>query len=370
MIKIGLIINPIAGVGGSVGLKGSDGKEIQKLAMERGAKKLSQEKAKVALMELKDFGGNFTIYTAPNEMGENVSKALGFNTIVIGEVKEKTTFEDTENIAKEMKSLSIDYLLFAGGDGTARNIYKALGEDSLPAIGIPAGVKIHSGVYANTPTAAGKAILACLNGNVSYRFAEVMDIDEDLYRKGQVQAKLFGYLKVPSIKNIMQNPKAASRNDENDVNGICIEIEDRIKKDEDIYYIFGAGSTVKRITNHLGYDATLLGIDVVYKNEFILKDATEKQLLEITKKNKCRLIITIIGGQGHIFGRGNQQLSPDVIRQIGLNNIWIVAAAGKIYSLPSQTLFVDTGDNSLNDLIRGYIKVIVGWQETLVCKVM
>ncbi|MDL2253917.1 ATP-NAD kinase family protein [Ruminococcaceae bacterium OttesenSCG-928-I18] len=368
--KLGLVINPVAGVGGAVGLKGSDGPEIQKMALERGAVKKSGEKTSMALMALESIKEEFTVYAAPGEMGADLAESFGFETVVVGDIGDVTTAADTERIAGELAGIPVDVLLFAGGDGTARNVCEAV-PDSLPVVGVPAGVKIHSAVYATSPTAAGKALYACLTTTVQTRQAEVMDIDEEMYRAGQLQAKLYGYLSVPVIRGVMQNPKAASHNNANDVGGICEEMKDRIERDADPEecFIFGAGSTVTAVESFLGLDGTLLGIDVYQNGKFLAKDVAEKELLEITKKNNCKLIITAIGGQGHIFGRGNQQLSPSVIRQIGLDNLWVVAAASKIYSLPDQCLYVDTGDAELNEELRGYRKVIVGWQETLVCEV-
>lgn len=365
--KIGLIINPLAGVGGTVGLKGSDGYEIQKKAFEKGAIKKSSDRAKTTLEILLPEKDKVVIYAAPGEMGSDLSKSLGFTTICVGEIGSVTTADDTERIATELNEIGIDLLVFAGGDGTARNIYNSI-SGSLPVIGIPAGVKIHSAVYAMSPLEAGKALLSCLAENISTRMAEVMDIDEEMYRCGKLQAKLYGYLPVPIIRGAMQNPKAASHNSENDVFGICEEIKEHIE--QDMYYILGAGSTVASIKKSLGFEGTLIGIDIFYNGKMIAKDVSEKELVEITSKHKCKLIITAIGGQGHIFGRGNQQISPRVIQQIGVQNILVVATASKIYSLPSQSLFVDTGDEKVNETLRGYRKVIVGWQETLVCRVL
>ena len=369
--KVGLIINPIAGIGGAVGLKGSDGEVVQQLALDRGAEKKAWQKAEVALRELLPRASDIIIYAASGEMGENLAKFLGFDTVVIGTVSEKTSARDTESAAKLMAQIPIDVLIFAGGDGTARNICVAI-NDKLPVVGIPAGVKIHSAVYATTPTAAGKALSAYLWGGAKTHVAEVMDIDENEYRSGYLQAKLYGYLIVPTVRGGMQNSKAASYHQENDLGGLSHDIADRIhaENDHNICYIFGAGSTVNGVMAYLGLKGTLLGIDVVKDNQILIADANEEELLEIVQHNPCRLIITSIGGQGHIFGRGNQQLSPEVIRHIGLDHIWVVAAARKIYELDNQSLYVDTGDLELNESLRGYRKVIVGYQETLVCQVL
>lgn len=367
--KLGLVINPVAGVGGPVGLKGSDGSEIQAMAMQRGAVKKAGYKTRLALEGIMSLQNEITVYAAPGEMGADLARGMGFETVVVGKLDNVTTGSDTRRIANELSKIPVDVLVFAGGDGTARDVCAAI-PSTLPVVGVPAGVKIHSAVYATSPAAAGKALYACLSTKISVRQAEVMDIDEEMYRAGKLQTALYGYLAVPILRGVMQNQKAASFNNGNDVGGICEEIKDRIRESSsNIYYIFGAGSTVIAVEKSLNYEGTLLGIDVLCKGILCEKDIGEKELLKITKNNECRLIITPIGGQGHIFGRGNQQISPAVIRQIGLDSIWVVAAASKIYALPDQCLFVDTGDDALNEELRGYRRVIIGWQESLVCRV-
>ncbi len=369
MKKVGFIVNPVAGIGGSVGLKGSDGIDIQEEAWKRGAIKKSGFKALECLKVLLQYEEEIVIYTAPGEMGESVLAELGIKAEIVGKVDFPSKASDTESIAAQIAKLGIDVFLFAGGDGTARNVCASIGE-TIPVIGIPAGVKIHSAVYATSPSAAGKALMACLQTKVSTRSAEVMDIDENEYRSGRLQAKLYGYMSVPILRGVIQNPKATSHNNVDDVGGICEEIKDRIKKEaEGQCFLFGAGSTVTSIEKELGLPGALLGIDAFLNGEMIGNDLREEDLLKITKQYPCKLIITVIGGQGHIFGRGNQQLSPQVIKQIGLDNIWVVATASKIYSLPDQSLYVDTSDVELDSQLRGYRRVIVGWQECLVCKV-
>lgn len=368
--RIGLLLNPVAGIGGTVGLKGSDGEEIQRKAFERGAVCRVSERTQRALSEILCMKDRITIYAAPAAMGSNLAKEMGFDTVTVGEAGTVTTAEDTERIAALLSECSIELLLFAGGDGTARNIYSAV-PSQLPVIGIPAGVKIHSAVYALSPPAAGRALKAALLSSFRIREAEVMDIDEELYRQGILKAKLYGYLTVPVVHGTMQKPKAASHNSENDIAGICEEIKERMRsRGEDICYILGAGSTVFAVKKSLGFKGTLIGLDLYQNGQVISEDVTEKELLKITGERECCLIITAIGGQGHIFGRGNQQVSPAVLRQIARENIWIVAAASKIYSLPEQSLYVDTGDEAADERLRGYWKVIVGWQESLVCRVL
>lgn len=371
MKNIGLIINPIAGIGGRVALKGSDGDEIQTLAFQRGAEKESQIKARIALEILKRGKESITIYTAPHDMGEALAKEMHFSTrAVIEKKKDKSSANDTKEAAKAMEERGVDLILFAGGDGTAIDLFEAIG-DRIPVIGIPAGVKIHSAVYANNPRHAGMAAMKFLQMKHSHTYvaAEVMDIDEKLFRQGIVNVKLYGYMKIPYFKKMMQHPKAASWHNESDISGIYFEIKDRMEKNKEYYYVFGTGSTIQGIMQRMGLHGSLLGIDVVRDGSILLSDATEGQLLELLKGKNTKLIITAIGGQGHIFGRGNHQLSPKVIRMIGSDNIWITCYADKIYNLENHALYTDTSDKELDKEISGYRKVIIGYQEELICRV-
>lgn len=372
MHKIGLIINPVAGIGGRVGLKGSDGEDIQRQAFEKGAVMEAENKTKIALEGLLPIKEALFFLTAPGIMGENLLQSMGFSYKAIGKAKpEKTSHEDTEESARLMKEEKPEILVFAGGDGTARNIYNAVGID-LTVMGIPAGVKIHSAVYANNPKSAGEALRLFLESrvNINVLQCEVMDIDEALFRNNRVQAKLYGYLSVPQIKNLMQHPKSGAKYQSHDIEGIAEEVIDIINKgDQDTYYIFGTGSTTFNILKHMNIEGTLLGIDVIYRNEILMKDCTEDQIFRLIEGKKVKLILTVIGGQGHVFGRGNQQLSPRVIRKIGIENIIIVSSADKIYNLPGNILLVDTGDTALDKEIAGYRQIITGWQERIVCKI-
>ena len=373
-MKLGLIINPIAGIGGAAGLKGSDGETIQQEALKRGAVPHAAERAKAALEVAvsrmsDDERDNLVIYTPPGKMGENVVRELGLQMIVVGDIGEVTTSQDTRRIACYIKHFA-DLLAFAGGDGTARDICKSVGVD-LPVIGIPAGVKIHSAVYAVSPSAAGEAIAACSEAIPNLRESEVMDIDEDSYRSGELKTRLYGYMMVPQIRNYMQHPKAASHNSDEDVSGICYEIAERIKAEpDDTTYILGAGSTMRALKKSLGFEGSLLGVDVFCNGKVIANDVSEKQLLKFVADGPSKIVLTVIGGQGHIFGRGNQQLSPRVIRSVGTDNIWVIATGSKLYALDNQQLHVDTGDSDLDEELKGYRKIITGWQEELVLRVL
>lgn len=366
-MKLGLIVNPIAGMGGKVGLKGTDGPEVLAKAKELGAKPEAPGKAMAALKILESLKEEIKIYTYPGEMGENEAKALGFEPIVLSKQKEVTQYQDTVAAAKEMLALGVNLIMFAGGDGTARNIYNAIGVQ-LPVIGIPAGVKIHSGVYATHPKNAGNLALKFLKGEaMEIKEVEVMDIDEDAFREGQVIAKLFGYLKVPHDAEMLQVMKDGTiESDEAALEGIAFRLVEEMEANPEFYYIMGSGTSIRPIMDELKLPNTLLGIDIVKNKELVAADVNEKQLLEIIGDKPAKLIITVIGGQGYILGRGNQQLSSEVIKKVGKENIIIIATRSKLNSLENRPLLVDTGDGEVNDMFNDYLKVMVDYNTEMV----
>jgi len=369
--KIGIIINPVAGIGGRVGLKGSDGEEILAKAIELGAKPECPDKAVIAIGQLKEFEEEILeIYTYPGEMGEDEVRAGGLEPIVIGRIDSgHTKPADTIRAARDMYEMGVDLILFAGGDGTARNILDAVG-DKVAVLGVPGGCKIHSAVYAINPKTAGKLVLEYLRGKVkNLKESEVMDIDEDAFREGVLRARLYGYMKVPNERRMVQNLKSGgSHGEEAELDSVARHVSFNLEKD--VLYIFGTGSTVRGVMDKLGLKNTLLGVDLVYNNQVIANDANESTILKyLDKYDKAKIVITVIGGQGYLFGRGNQQLSPRVIRKVGLNNIIIIATKNKMYSLFGQPLLVDTGDEELNEELSGYVKVIVGYDESVMFKV-
>lgn len=363
---LGLIINPVAGLGGRVGLKGSDGGKIQEEARKLGAEQISPKRSIKALERLKPIKGNVKIITYPGEMGENEARSCGFAPIVIGSIqKGATTAEDTKKAAKMMARLDVDLIMFAGGDGTARDIYMAIGE-SVPAIGIPTGVKIHSAVFAINPSQAGNLAKQFLLGELAtLKEAEVMDLDESAYRQGRVAPQLFGYLKVPFERRLIQARKSPSRHKKEDVlNAIALDIIDGMM--DNTVYIIGPGTTTKPIFSELGLKKTLIGVDVMLNKKMLKSDANEDDLLKIIKDYNAKIVVTPIGGQGFIFGRGNQQISPKVLRRVGKDNIFIVGTLEKVLSLNGRPLLVDTGDKDVDNLLSGYVKVITGYGERLV----
>ena len=373
MKRIGLIVNPIAGMGGRVGLKGSDGKETLELARKLGAVPECPGKAITALQQVKNnFSGDVQIIAYPASMGENEALGAGFQPKVIGDINlEETTAADTIQAARDLRKAGVDLILFAGGDGTARNIFDALGEEKVAVLGIPGGCKIHSAVYAINPKTAGDLVVQYLEGKVKdLKVSEVMDIDEEAFRRNVVTAKLYGYLYVPNERRMVQNMKSGRGYSEEaaleQLSRYVAEI-----MDPNTLYVVGTGSTTKKILDKLGEDGTLLGVDLVYGKKIVAKDVNEKGILDFlsTANGNVKMIVTVIGGQGYIFGRGNQQLSPDVIRRVGLDNIIIAASKPKMLSLFGKALLVDTGDEKLNAELTGYRRVYVGYEDSVMFKV-
>ncbi|MEL0641094.1 ATP-NAD kinase family protein [Pseudoalteromonas aliena] len=360
--KLGLIVNPVAGLGGTVALKGSDGARTAAKAIELGAEPKANSRTKAALEVLLPYKERLTIYTVNGDMGEKTAKALGFNVEVVYNTAAITTPDDTEQSAKVLKDSGVDLVLFAGGDGTARNICHAI-EDTVPVLGIPAGCKIHSGVYAITPKAAGRVVEMLVKGElVTLADADVMDIDEEAFRRGTVKAKRYGEMQIPSEVRYVQAVKNGGKEtDELVLADIAAHVVSEM--DEDTFYIMGSGSTVEAIMEEMGLENTLLGVDLIKDQTLVAQDLTAKQLLELTHDQSTKLVITLIGGQGHIFGRGNQQLSPALIRRVGKENIIVVATKTKLQALNGRPLICDIGDDELDDELTGYIKVTTGFND-------
>lgn len=360
MKKIGLIVNPIAGMGGRVGLKGTDGQETLAKAKELGASQEAPEKAKQALKELLPLKEDLLLLTAAGEMGESIGRELGFETSVLYHCENTCSGTDTINAAQRILEEKPDLLLFAGGDGTARDIYQGIGLEQ-GVVGIPAGVKIHSPVYANTPKDAGRLAKEYLEGKLTLlQDLEVVDIDEVSYREDRLITSLYGYLKVPVSNVLLQNKKAPTPlTQEASQRAIALDIIDNMAKD--VAYIVGPGSTTQYVNKELGIPSTLLGVDVIRNRKLYLKDATEKDLLRITNEFESVLIMTPTGGQGYLFGRGNQQISGNVLKQINKENIRILATTDKIAKLKGKPLRIYTGDDEADQRIVGYYRIKTGY---------
>lgn len=365
--KLGLIINPVAGLGGSVGLKGSDG--MVEEALSRGAVPQSENRAKVAMQELLSLKDTITVFTGPGSMGQKLATELGFSCVVMeNTLSDATTAEDTKTLSHWLQEQNMDLILFAGGDGTARDIC-ATAKDTSVFLGIPAGVKIHSPVYARSPATAGRLAAMYLQGQVgSVIEEEVLDIDEDQYRQEIINTKLYGYLRIPGEPEYTQCRKCSSASSEEDTfSSIAAYVADTMQKDT--YYIIGAGTTTRAIMRELELENTLIGVDLVYNYDLVANDVYGSQILEHIGDKPAKLVVTVTGGQGFLFGRGNQQLTPEVLRRIGRDNIIILATKDKILKLRGQPLLVDTGDAELDQYLSGYHYVICDYNETIVCKV-
>lgn len=375
-LRIGLIVNPVAGIGGAVGLKGSDGAAIVEEAMKRGAKKRAPLRTLHALEKMQDLQDCIEFVCYPGEMGEAVCREAGIPPTVIDPVGgmadgtngNKSSAQDTENAALALRDQNVDLILFAGGDGTARNICHAIG-DTVPVLGIPAGVKIHSGVYAVNGEGAAKIVRMLVEGElVSISPGEVRDIDEDAFRKGIVKAKYFGELLVPNEGQYLQHVKCGGR----PVEALALhDLAEEIigQMDDDVRYIFGPGSTTGAIVEALGLDNTLLGVDVVQAGELVASDANESTLMDLIQGQSCKIVITLIGGQGHIIGRGNHQIGPDIIKQVGKENIIVVSTPSKLEELEGRPLLVDSYDDDVNHLMKGLIPVVTGFESTVLYRV-
>jgi predicted polyphosphate/ATP-dependent NAD kinase len=370
VLTLGLIINPLAGIGGSVGLKGSDGPEVVKEAFSRGAQCQSAIRARLALDVLTGIKHKINIITCPGAMGEDLVKALDFNYQILTGLSNQggsqhTSAQDTCEAARELLNRKVDIILFAGGDGTARDICSIV-SDEIPVLGIPAGVKIHSAVYAVTPKAAGEVISQLASGQlIDVKAHDVRDIDEEAFRNNIVRAKLYGEMRVPQAGQFVQSVKQGG-----------VEVEELVLQDiaadivqgmeDDVLYFIGSGKTTLAIMDELQLENTLLGIDAVLNHQLLKNDVSEVDILEYLKQYKCRAVISIIGGQGHIIGRGNQQLSAEVLKKLGKENIQVVSTKAKISALEGRPLSGDSGDNDLADAFNGTIEVTTGFQDQII----
>ncbi len=369
MKRLGLIVNPVAGLGGRVGLKGSDGVKVQQQARLLGAEPQAHLRAAQALEELLTMRSKLELFSPPGEMGEAITRQCGFSPVVLGTLPAgPTNAADTVRFARDMLAIPVDLILFAGGDGTARDIYNAVGE-AIPVLGIPAGVKIHSAVFATHPHLAGQLAADFLQGgHARLHEAEVVDLDEQAYRDGTVSMQLYGYLEVPYCKGLLQNKKAPTPAAESaQAEAIAAEVIDGML--DGVIYILGPGTTTRAITTRLGLQKTLVGVDVITRQALVAADVSERQLLSLLADHPARIVVTPIGGQGFLFGRGNQQISPQVIQKVGRDNIIVVCLQSKLTALRGRALLVDTGDAQTDRLLSGHLPVITSYRERTIYRV-
>jgi len=360
VIKIGLIVNPVAGMGGSVGLKGTDGAAILARAQVLGARPVAPERALRALRRLAAAAPGTALISGAGVMGGDVAQQAGLAVTLLGQAPAATTAADTRAAAQVLRARGVALILFAGGDGTARDILDAVG-DAVPMLGIPSGVKMHSAVFAISPEAAGQLaalVVADQGGKISTREAEIMDIDEEAARTGRVSARLHGYGRMPFERHLVQSAKAGGIAEDAALDGVCREIAEEMRPG--VVYILGPGTTTQRILSHLGLAGTLLGVDAILDRKVLGLDLAGAQVAELVRGRPAQIIVSVIGGQGYIFGRGNQQIGPDAIRGVGRDNIIVVATQRKLASLEGGRLLADTGDRALDEQLQGYMRVRTG----------
>lgn len=365
-MRIGFIVNPIAGMGGKVGLKGTDG--VLKEAISRGAQLIAPARATKFLQKLKENGvdASINLLTCPGMMGETEAKAadLTFQVLPMRN-REETSAEDTKEAVELLALAKADLLVFVGGDGTAKDILDAMkGTQTMPVLGVPSGVKMYSGVFAVSPSDAAEVVAVFAQDQAETEELEIMDADENAIRSDAFCVKLYGFLKGPFLPAYSQGSKQVSAEtvDEKDnQTAIAKFIIETVPRDATL--ILGPGTTVRRVAEILNVEKTLLGVDIYGVGNVIL-DVDEKSILEEVKDwHNTWIILSPIGRQGILFGRGNQQISPKIIENVGKERIVIAATKSKLQGIQGNVLRVDTGDTEVDDMIRGYIKVVTDYRE-------
>ena len=387
-MRLGLVVNPDAGLGGKLGYKGSDGRA--KEARNAGAIDRSGPRMNEALANLDELlssslnrtSAKPTIVCYSGRMGSTwLIETDSFDLEIIGETPVETSADDTIRLVDDLIDAGIDGILYAGGDGTTRDIANALkiSENNgkieatkTPLIGVPAGVKMHSGCFATTPKAAAEVTLAFILGDLMVAITEIMDLDEEVYLKGEWRVRMYAEAYTPSSPKYMQGAKeqVERESEAETIEGMADHVKNLIEDDDSLMVIFGSGGTMRQIGKHLGYELTLLGIDI-YENGNIHNDLNEQGLLDLIKNHtgKVQLLLSPMGGQGFLIGRGNLQLSADVLREIGIENILGIATPAKLLGLSSVR--IDTGDATLDAEFqtRKFIKLLQGYRVTRVIRV-
>jgi len=348
--RIGFVVNPVAGMGGRVGLKGTDG--MVEEARERGAEPRAPDRARDALVALASAATEpVELLTWGGAMGETEAAATDLDYEVLGRPgADETSAADTRAAVEALLDTGVDLVLFAGGDGTAVDVAEVVeaSASGTPVLGIPAGVKIYSSVFGVTPRSAGR--IAATFDRTEER--EVNDIDEAAYREGEVRTELKAVVPVPVASEVQSSKQLGGGSVEALSAGVAADVEPGVT------YVLGPGSTVGAIKRELGFEGSPLGVDVWRANddggEVLVRDGSEAEILDALGEENV-VVVSPIGGQGFVFGRGNQQLSPAVVRQC---SVVVVASPSKLDTVGE--LRVDTGDPDLDDDLRGWQKVRVG----------
>jgi len=362
-MKIGFLINPIAGMGGKVGLKGTDG--VLDQAIELGAQPVAQEKAEKMLSHLHEiYPEKIDWLTCCGDMGAKILNEAGYEFTIAYDASEETNQNDTLAAAKSFMELGVELIVFCGGEGTARDIVSLI-EKKVPVLGIPSGVKMYSGVFGISPTRTADVLASFLKGEIGLAEVEIMDLDEDEYRDGNWSVRLYYSAMTPFESTLVQSSKMMieEASDEAIKEEIAEYVEELVDEQPDTLFLLGPGGTLEFIGSYLKVEKTLLGIDAIAGGQQVGKDLNEEGLLELFENyNKIKLILSPIGSQGFVLGRGNLQLSPQVIRIIGRDNIMVVSTPAKLKR--TQVLRFDTGDAELNKELagRGWFSVVIGYR--------
>lgn len=367
MLTFGLLINPVAGVGGSAGLKGSDGAEVQARARERGGRPRGRDRALRTLRAAGSAAGQVRWLTWGGAMGADALEEADITAQILGEPQDPCSAVDTTQAAAAMLEAGADLLVFCGGDGTARDLLAALGQ-RLPVLGIPSGVKMHSGVFAATPESAGRILRALVEGGlVRAAAAEVRDLDEAALAEGTVRPRFHGELAVPEIGGFLQHTKEGGRESEAlALEEIVADVCERID-DEPGTYILGPGSSLAAIKAALGMQATLLGVDVWAEGGQAGEDVDAAWLAAYLDGSDApaTIVVSFTRQQGFLLGRGNQQLSPEVLRRVGRRGLLVVGTRTKLLTLEGRPLLIDTDDPDLDRTWAGLVEVVTGYRDSL-----
>ena len=351
-MRVGIVVNPDAGLGGRLGFKGSDGraKEARNAgAQDRAGPRMRQCLSKFTELlksSLNRDNINPEFFAWEGRMGGDW---IGTEYMIIDTTPETTTANDTAELVKQLLNLNVDVILYAGGDGTTRDIVNALEDHKIPLIGVPGGVKMHSGCFATTPNAAAEVLFAFVIGDLMSSITEVMDLDEEVYLTGQWKVRMYGEALTPSSPRFMQGAKqqVERSSEEEIIEGLANHIAELTASKPDLMVVWGSGGTLRLISELTGYELTLLGIDIQHRGE-VFNDLNEADLINILSSHEGKLLLlSPMGGQGFLIGRGNLQLSPEVLRIIGIESILGVATPAKLLGL--SHVRIDTGDESLDE---------------------
>ena len=369
-LRLGFIINPIAGMGGSVGLKGTDG-DLAVAARALGAAPVARPRAVTALSQLADLGRELEILTCSGDMGATAAEAAGIQPRIVHRIdRAATTSDDTRAAARSILAGQPGLLLFVGGDGTARDLLQAVGRE-IPILGVPSGVKMHSAVFAASARAAGEVARRYLLADDRETLlgdAEVMDRDSSDAGEQVLSPRLYGLLRTPRLTFLVPGAKASSRVTESAALEGAVRRAGELVADQRISLI-GPGSTMQALKRRLGFAGTPLGVDAVQDGRCVAQDLNEQGILELIAERPARIVVSVVGGQGFLFGRGNQQLSARVISEVGIDNIVVLSSLEKLTALTGNCLLVDTGDEALDNALAGHIPVVVSSARTVMMPV-